>query len=130
MIVDVHVLFYRLIRIQRSKFSFNYSLCARDSRIHEVLVHFELSSVLLNSLEKCLTREVFYDLIFFVPFAHCSGVVAKERANSLTNSFKVRYLNLFFADREPMVYWQGDWGNEIGLSTKKRPQVSLQATGE
>jgi len=37
MLEDEHVLFYRLIWIHKSKFSFNFSLCARDSRIQEVL---------------------------------------------------------------------------------------------
>ena len=95
LVVHIDVLLDGLVWVQRRQFTFNDGLRTSDRRLHEVLVHFELRAILLHALEVRLAGEVLDDLEFLVPFAHGSGVVAKEWANSLAHSFKVRYFNLF-----------------------------------
>lgn len=102
------MLLHGLVRVQRGKFSFNDGLGSLDGCFDEVLVHFQLRTVFLDSLEVGFGREVLDDLEFFVPITHRPWVVPEEWANRLVDTLRVGHFDTFFGRYEPLVDLLGD----------------------
>jgi len=87
LVVDVDVLLDGLVRVERGELAFNNGLGPLNGSFHEVLVHFKLCSVFLDSVKVGFRWEVLNNLELFVPVTHRSWVVPEQWANRLVYSF-------------------------------------------
>lgn len=130
LVVDVHVLSYGLVGIQRCKFAFNDSLGALVCRLKEVIVYFADGSVLLHAHHEVLNREVPHHLELLIPLSGDLGVGAKQRIDGPPNILCIGDLDLLFSLGNPVVHFLGWLSDEIWLCLQNGTYISLQILAE